>query len=79
MDEKEQIIFNLKREIYLLRLENEYLKEQVYNLNGGKPIQLPTGLQLEQSMKGDEGYPSGGGQQLVLPPIGPGGAAGQGA
>lgn len=27
MDEKEQIIFNLKREIYLLKLENEYLKE----------------------------------------------------
>jgi len=38
MDEKEQIIFNLKREIYLLRLENEYLKEQVQRLNGGKPI-----------------------------------------
>jgi len=38
MDAKEQIIFNLKREIYLLKLENEYLKEQVYRLNGGKPI-----------------------------------------
>jgi hypothetical protein len=48
MDAKEQIIFNLKREIYLLKLENEYLKEQVFRLNGGKPIQLPTGLQLEQ-------------------------------
>ena len=35
MDEKEQIIFNLKREIQLLKLENEYLKEQVYRLNGG--------------------------------------------
>lgn len=29
MDAKEQIIYNLKREIYLLKLENEYLKEQV--------------------------------------------------
>jgi kinesin family protein 12 len=27
MDAKEQIIYNLKREIHLLRLENEYLKE----------------------------------------------------
>jgi kinesin family protein 12 len=49
MDQKEQIIYNLKREIYLLKLENDYLKEQVYRLNGGKAIQLPTGLQLEQS------------------------------
>jgi len=38
MDAKEQVIYNLKREIYLLKLENEYLKEQVYRLNGGKPI-----------------------------------------
>jgi kinesin family protein 12 len=27
MDAKEQIIFNLKREIQLLRMENNYLKE----------------------------------------------------
>jgi len=27
MDAKEQIIFNLKREIQLIRMENEYLKE----------------------------------------------------
>lgn len=47
MDAKEQIIYNLKREIYLLKLENEYLKEQVYRLNGGKLIKLPTGIQLE--------------------------------
>jgi len=39
---------------------------------------MPTGLQLEQSMKGEEGQMAEG-QQLVLPPIGPGGAAGQGA
>ena len=35
MDAKEQIIFNLKREIQLLKMENGYLKEQVTRLNGG--------------------------------------------
>ena len=30
MDEKEQIIFNLRREIQLLRMENGYLKEKLY-------------------------------------------------
>jgi len=39
MDAKEQIIFNLKREIQLLRMENNYLKEQVTRLNGGQPIE----------------------------------------
>ena len=29
MDEKEQIIFNLRREIQLLKMENEYLKEKL--------------------------------------------------
>jgi hypothetical protein len=38
MDAKEQIIYNLKREIMLLKLENEYLKDTIYRLNGGKPI-----------------------------------------
>ena len=27
MDDKEKIIFNLKREIQLMKMENEYLKE----------------------------------------------------
>ena len=61
------MIYNLKREVYLLKLENEYLKEQVYRLNGGKPIQLPTGLQLELSYKGND---STNESSLVLPPIG---------
>jgi kinesin family protein 12 len=48
MDAKEQIIFNLKREIQLLRMENTYLKEQVTRLNGGQPIQpMPN---MEQQM-----------------------------
>jgi hypothetical protein len=38
MDAKEQIIYNLKREIHLLRLENEFLKDTVQELNGGAPI-----------------------------------------
>lgn len=29
MDEKEQIIFNLRREIQLLRMENEYFKDKL--------------------------------------------------
>jgi hypothetical protein len=37
MDGNEQIIFNLKREIQLLRLENEYLKEQLFRVTGGMP------------------------------------------
>lgn len=69
MDAKEQIIYNLKREVYLLKLENEYLKDQVYRLNGGKPIQFPTGWQLEQQYKIENGE---GGQQFILPPIGNG-------
>jgi hypothetical protein len=39
MDPKEQIIINLKREIQLVRMENDYLREQVTRLNGGQPIQ----------------------------------------
>jgi hypothetical protein len=38
MDAKEQVIFNQKKEIQLLKMENNYLKEQVTRLNGGKPI-----------------------------------------
>lgn len=48
MDPKEQIIFNLKREIQLLRLENDFLKDTVYELNGGVPIQIPKQLQAYQ-------------------------------
>jgi hypothetical protein len=41
VDGKEQIIFNLKREIALLKLENEYLKENLTRINGGMtPIPL---------------------------------------
>ena len=68
MDAKEQIIYNLKREIHLLKLENEYLKDTIYRLNGGKPIQMPSTLQLEQQYKGIGGA-SGDSDGLILPPI----------
>lgn len=45
MDPKEQIIFNLKREIQLLKLENQFLKDTVHELNGGAQIQMPNQLQ----------------------------------
>jgi len=38
MDPKEMIIFNLKREIQFLRIENDYLRQVATDLNGGKPI-----------------------------------------
>lgn len=66
MDAKEQIIYNLKREIQLLKLENEYFKDTIYRLNGGKPIQMPSSQQLELQYKVDLG-PVGDG--FMLPPI----------
>jgi hypothetical protein len=48
MDPKEQIIYNLKREIQLLRLENDFLKDTIYELNGGVPIQMPKNIQPKQ-------------------------------
>lgn len=67
MDAKEQIIYNLKREIQLLKLENEYLKDTIHRLNGGKPIQMPSTQQLEQQFRGIDLSPAGDG--FMLPPI----------
>lgn len=67
MDAKEQIIYNLKREIQLLKLENEYLKDTIHRLNGGKPIQMPSTQQLEQQFRGMDLSPGGDG--FMLPPI----------
>ena len=39
VDAKEQVIFNLKREVQLLQLENQYLKGQIMQLNGGLPVE----------------------------------------
>ena len=40
-DAKDQIIFSLKKECDILRLENEFLKGKVHELNGGQPIRMP--------------------------------------
>ena len=66
MDAKEQIIFNLKREIQLIKMENEYLKEQVTRLNGGQPIQnIPTQF-FEQQLMQQQAQGTGG---TKFPPI----------
>jgi hypothetical protein len=50
VDAKEQVIFNLKREIQLLQLENQYLKGQIMQLNGGQPVEpMPQGF-IDQQM-----------------------------
>ena len=62
----------MKREIHLYKLENEYLKDQIYKFNGGKPIQMPSTQQLEQVYKVSDtiGSPlSGSATDGFLPPI----------
>lgn len=46
LDAKEQVIYNLRREVDLLKLENTWLKAKVNELNGGEPIEMPT-MQLD--------------------------------
>ena len=41
LDAKEQVIYNLRREIDLLKLENDWLKAKVHELNGGQPLEMP--------------------------------------
>ena len=41
LDAKEQVIYNLRREIDLLKLEKDWLKAKVHELNGGLPIEMP--------------------------------------
>ena len=48
LDAKEQVIYNLRRETELLKLENSWLKAKVHELNGGNPIEMPH-LQLDAS------------------------------
>ncbi len=47
MDQKDQIIFNLQREIELLRMENKYLRQQLQRVSNGLPIEIPDGLGLK--------------------------------
>ena len=37
VDSNDHLILNLRREAYLLRLENDYLKEQITRATGGLP------------------------------------------
>lgn len=41
MDAKDQIIHNLNKEIELLKVENQYLKEQLQRVTQGQPIEMP--------------------------------------
>ncbi|OMJ79509.1 hypothetical protein SteCoe_20477 [Stentor coeruleus] len=61
VDNKEQIIFNLKREIQLLKLENDYLKDQLSRINGGLP-QIMTDVSRSRSLSAKS-------QNGKLPPI----------
>ena len=49
MDPKEQIIFNLTRENELLRMENQYLREQLQRASQGLPIEIPDFLPLNKT------------------------------
>jgi kinesin family member 12 len=79
VDAKEQVIFNLKREIQLLQLENQYLKGQIMQMNGGLPVEpMPQGfvdqqMHLLQQRKGSKLPPISTGKSRV----GTGGALGQ--
>lgn len=41
LDAKEQVIYNLRREVELLKLENKWLKGKMHEMNGGEPIEIP--------------------------------------
>lgn len=49
MDPKEQIIFNLTRENELLKMENQYLREQLQRATQGLPIEIPDFLPQQKT------------------------------
>ena len=51
MDQKEQIIFNQRKEIQLLKLENAYLKDTLTKYSGGQ-VTIPSAEQLQTQYKG---------------------------
>jgi len=57
MDAKDQIVHNLNKEIELLKIENQYLKEQLLRINQGKPIEVLDYL------------PTPNGKHKALPPL----------
>lgn len=58
MDKLEQEIYTLRQEEYKLRLENQWLKNQIYSLNGGKPIELPKQISAVHlpPIRGSDGF-----------------------
>ena len=63
MDQKEQVIYNLTRENELLKMENQYLKEQLDRSKSGLPIDLPEHM----SMNGKKQLPPLKSSQSRLP------------
>jgi hypothetical protein len=52
MDAKEQIKFNLKREVQLLRLQNTFLRQELSKLTGSSHLDIPDIAELEMLIKG---------------------------
>lgn len=58
MDKLEKDIYNLRQEAHRLKMENEWLKIEIMNFNGGKPIEIPkqlTSVHLPP-IKGSDGF-----------------------
>ena len=64
MDAKEQIKFNLKREVQLLRLQNTFLRQELSKLTGSSHLDIPDITELEMLIKGVAPSEDG-----MLPPI----------
>lgn len=60
MDAKEQIKFNLMREIQLLRLQNTFLRQEYSKLSGSSQIDVPDISELEQLVGGGVSQPDDG-------------------
>jgi hypothetical protein len=79
MDAKEQIILNLRREIQLLKMENDYLKGKLYlllqmcRMHAGIPIDLPSSTyhSVDTSSISLPPINAKGTPPLALPPSGP--------
>jgi hypothetical protein len=52
MDEKEQIKYNLKREVELLRLQNNFLRQEYIKVTGASYIEVPDLQELERLVGG---------------------------
>lgn len=52
MDEKEQIKFNLKREVKLLKLQNAFLRQELSRVTNNPYVEVPSVSELEQLVGG---------------------------